>query len=193
MPREKNKRKINFLPIFTKFIPSKKDFTGVTNILDEEIEAIYLMDVLELYQEEAASKMEVSRTTFTRILKNARKKLTNSLVYGHKINIQSDTSRYTIALCCNNNNYKELDINKKYIYFLLYDNKKISLIDKIDNPIYEKNEKPAIVLPKLFLENSVNIFISSKIGEGLKNSLISKGLNPIVMKSFSKEEFEKKI
>ena len=53
------------------------------------------------------------------------------------------------------------------------------LINKIENPVYSDSKKPAIILPKVFIQYNVNIFISSKIGEGLKNSLISKGIKPI--------------
>ncbi|MEZ4694255.1 MAG: hypothetical protein R2837_09765 [Aliarcobacter sp.] len=31
----------------------------------------------------------------------------------------------------------------------------------------------------MFIENKVNIFVSSKIGEGLKNSLLAKGIQVI--------------
>ena len=74
MGRIKNVRKINFKPIYKEYAPIKEQTTGITHLLDEEMEALYLMDILELYQEEAAKKMEISRPTFTRILKNARKK-----------------------------------------------------------------------------------------------------------------------
>ena len=52
MGRDKNKRNLIYKPVFKEFIPENKQFTGVTVLLDEEMEAIYLMDVLNLYQEE---------------------------------------------------------------------------------------------------------------------------------------------
>ncbi len=55
----------------------------------DEIEAIRLADFEGLYQEEAANEMEVSRPTFSRILNNARKKISNALILGKAIEIQN--------------------------------------------------------------------------------------------------------
>ncbi len=55
----------------------------------DEIEAIRLADFEGLYQEDAASQMEVSRPTFSRILNNARKKIANALILGKAIEIQN--------------------------------------------------------------------------------------------------------
>ena len=46
------------------------------------MEALYLMDLLGLYQEAAAEKMEVSRPTFARIIKSARHKVALALAWG---------------------------------------------------------------------------------------------------------------
>lgn len=53
----------------------------------DEFEAIRLVDVEGLYQEEAAQRMLVSRQTFGNILASARRKLGEMLVLGRKLNV----------------------------------------------------------------------------------------------------------
>lgn len=55
-------------------------------ILDyDEMEAIRLSDYEGLYQEECAHKMGISRTTFSRVLQQARKKISEALLHGKAI------------------------------------------------------------------------------------------------------------
>jgi predicted DNA-binding protein (UPF0251 family)/predicted Fe-Mo cluster-binding NifX family protein len=180
MGREKNKRNLIYKPAFKDFIPQYKPHTGITVLLDEEMEALYLMDVLNLYQEEAAKSMEVSRPTFTRVLKNARQKLTRALVYGNKISIQDDDLGYIVALCCSHKDkFESILVTDQYIFIYKVQNNEVTLIKSFENDVFTKKQKPAIVLPKIFLEYKVNIFLSTRIGEGLKNSLHSKGIQTI--------------
>ncbi len=48
----------------------------------DEVEALRLADFEGLYREEAASRMEVSRQTFDRIVRGARAKVAEALVGG---------------------------------------------------------------------------------------------------------------
>ncbi|MCG3706994.1 hypothetical protein L5F43_10940 [Aliarcobacter butzleri] len=43
MGREKTKRNLTYKPAFKDFIPQNKPYTGITLLLDEEMEAIYLL------------------------------------------------------------------------------------------------------------------------------------------------------
>jgi len=54
----------------------------------EELEAVRLVDLLELDQEEAAFYMGISRKAFWNDLMNARKKIVAALVYGMGLRIQ---------------------------------------------------------------------------------------------------------
>jgi hypothetical protein len=54
----------------------------------EELEAVRLVDLLELEQEEAAFYMGISRKAFWNDLASARKKIATALVYGTGILIQ---------------------------------------------------------------------------------------------------------
>jgi predicted DNA-binding protein (UPF0251 family) len=54
----------------------------------DEFEAIRLADLENLYQEQAAEKMNVSRQTFGRIIDSAHKKVAEALVQGKALKIE---------------------------------------------------------------------------------------------------------
>ena len=54
----------------------------------DEFEAIRLSHLEDLYQQEAAGRMEVSRATFGRILDAAHRKLAEVLVHGRRLTIE---------------------------------------------------------------------------------------------------------
>lgn len=74
MPREKLERKLDLKPVCKYFGPKDTKASEDVVLLHEELEAIHLMDSFCMYQEDAAKKMNVSRATFARIIKSARKK-----------------------------------------------------------------------------------------------------------------------
>ena len=51
----------------------------------DEMEAIRLSDYEGLYHQECADKMGISRTTFSRVLKQAHKKISDALLHGKAI------------------------------------------------------------------------------------------------------------
>ncbi|MEJ5186615.1 MAG: DUF134 domain-containing protein [Candidatus Geothermincolales bacterium] len=53
----------------------------------EELEALRLVDLEGLYQEEAATRMGVSRQTLQRMLEEARKKVVDALLHGKALKI----------------------------------------------------------------------------------------------------------
>jgi len=53
------------------------------------MEAIRLSDYKNLYQQEAADKMGISRTTFSRLLESARKKIANALLHNKALTINT--------------------------------------------------------------------------------------------------------
>ena len=58
----------------------KKRFTVTVIIYEDEIEAIRLADLESLYQQACADKMAISRTTFSRLVESARKKIADALI-----------------------------------------------------------------------------------------------------------------
>lgn len=57
-------------------------------VYEDEMEAIRLADLESLYQEESASKMGISRTTFARLIQSARQKIADALINQKTIEIQ---------------------------------------------------------------------------------------------------------
>jgi uncharacterized protein len=56
----------------------------------DELEAIRLADFEELYHENAARKMKISRQTFGRILNDAHKKVSECLIKGKALKIETE-------------------------------------------------------------------------------------------------------
>ncbi len=54
----------------------------------DELEAVRLADLEELYQDGAAKKMNISRQTIGNILRSAHKKIADSLVNGKALRIE---------------------------------------------------------------------------------------------------------
>jgi len=51
-----------------------------TELLEDEMEAIRLSDYEGLYQQECADRMGISRTTFSRLIESARKKVADAFI-----------------------------------------------------------------------------------------------------------------
>ena len=58
------------------------------NLTLDELEAIRLADLGELYQEDAAKKMDVSRQTFGNIINSAHKKIADALLNAKALKIE---------------------------------------------------------------------------------------------------------
>ncbi len=184
MPRQKCKRFTSFRPPCCQFNPHnlKPQQESIT-LLAEEVEALYLMDLLELYQEEAASKMEVSRPTFARIIKSARHKVALAILGGQTLHLESTKERYVVAVCSENETspYAGLSPKSKYIHFFTLENHHISEHQMIPNPLTSNQMKPSLVLTELFVNHRVNVFITGTIGQGFKTNLSTKGI-PVLLK-----------
>lgn len=83
-------RRVSFVPAITYFKPAGIPLVNLqeVRILVEEAEAIRLKDFESLEQEECAQKMNISRTTFSRILDSARQKIADALLNGKAIRIE---------------------------------------------------------------------------------------------------------
>jgi predicted DNA-binding protein (UPF0251 family) len=90
MPRPKCCRQIGAMPGRTCFQPEGATPSSLDEVLLtlDEYEAIRLADLEGLYQEQAASRMNVSRQTFGRIVETARRKVADVLVNGKILRIE---------------------------------------------------------------------------------------------------------
>jgi len=63
-----------------------KDLEEVV-LFEDEAEALRLADYEGLYQQECAERMQISRTTFVRLIENARKKVSDAVLHQKKLRI----------------------------------------------------------------------------------------------------------
>ena len=89
MGRQPLWRRVGFIPQVTYFRPPEVPLARLqeVHLSVEEAEAIRLNDLEELGQEECAQRMNVSRTTFSRVLGSARQKMADALLNGKAIRI----------------------------------------------------------------------------------------------------------
>jgi len=90
MPRPKCRRNICGMPDKNYFKPRGIPTVALEEIVLnlDEFEAIRLADYEELYQEDAAVKMNISRQTFGRIIEAAHKKIADVLINGKALRIE---------------------------------------------------------------------------------------------------------
>lgn len=90
MPRPRKWRKVCSLPESSQFGPldarAERDSPVAMSV--DEYEAISLIDLENLTQEECALQMRVARTTVQRIYSDARRKVAESLVHGRILKIE---------------------------------------------------------------------------------------------------------
>ncbi len=110
MARNKISRNIQAVPNFHGFKPIKKESAQDVSapaefeiiLTLEEYESIKLSDYELLRQEDAASQMNVSRPTFTRIYENARRKVAKAFVEGRDILFKGGNYHSTDWQRCDN-------------------------------------------------------------------------------------------
>jgi predicted DNA-binding protein (UPF0251 family) len=97
MGRQPLWRRVGFLPRVTYFKPAGVPMAEIQEVRlsIEEAEAIRLKDVESLEQDACAQKMNVSRSTFARILLLARQKMANALLNGKAIRIEGGNYELT--------------------------------------------------------------------------------------------------
>ncbi len=89
MPRPKRCRRIGLSPNCAYFKPAGVPLRTLEEVVlaMDELEAMRLLDVKCLYQQQAAEQMGVSRRTFGRIIDSARAKVTSALIEGKALRI----------------------------------------------------------------------------------------------------------
>lgn len=90
MPRPSHPRRVGFMPEVTYFKPAGVPLPMLeeTTLAYDELEALRLADLEGLYQDAAAEKMKVSRSTFARIVASARRKTAAALINGRAIRVE---------------------------------------------------------------------------------------------------------
>lgn len=114
MARPKNNRIVYEPPSYTEFKPagvSIKSLEEVQLSLDE-FEAIRLADLLGMPHEEAAVEMEVSRSTFSRLIVKSRKKIADFFFQGKLLTVTGGNIHFrkNIIKCSNSGHMFKIDI-----------------------------------------------------------------------------------
>lgn len=95
MPRPPKLRRIESLPQVSVFKPSGIPLSELQeiNLTVVELEALRLKNLEGLGQEECAERMQVSRTTFQRIITTAHEKVSQAVVEGRALRIEGGAYR----------------------------------------------------------------------------------------------------
>jgi uncharacterized protein len=90
MPRPCKQRRIRGKPNSSHFKPAGIPRTELKEIILDmpEFEVIRLIDLEEIAQEQASKQMKISQPTLSRILKSARKKISDAIINGKSIKIK---------------------------------------------------------------------------------------------------------
>jgi predicted DNA-binding protein (UPF0251 family) len=93
MPRPRKRRMVATPARAMIYKPAGMPLEGLrrVSLLGEELEALRLMDLEDLTQEDAAQRMDVSRSTFQRILAQARRQVALALVEGAALILEDAT------------------------------------------------------------------------------------------------------
>ena len=91
MPRPCRRRRVRGRPNSSYFKPSGIEMFKLQEIVLTlpEFEAIRLIDFQEIEQNQAAKQMEISQPTLSRLLKSARKKISDAIINGKAIKIEN--------------------------------------------------------------------------------------------------------
>ncbi|MDY7040376.1 MAG: DUF134 domain-containing protein [Chloroflexota bacterium] len=93
MPRPRKRRALAQTPRKAIYKPAGVPLDGLhrVTLLHEELEALRLADLEDLTQTEAAERMGVSRSTFQRIVTQARRQVALALTEGHALQVEGGT------------------------------------------------------------------------------------------------------
>ena len=93
MPRPRKRRILDRAPQAAIYKPAGVPLNGLRRVrlLQEELEALRLADLEGLTQEEAARRMGISRSTFQRVVAQARRQVALALAEGHALQIEGGT------------------------------------------------------------------------------------------------------
>jgi uncharacterized protein len=116
MPRPKNHRIVHEPPLFTDFKPIgvPGQVLGRIMLSLDEFEAIRLSDQLGLSHAESADEMGISRSTFSRLIEKARKKMADFIIQGKQLSIEGGSIHFrnNIIRCQSCGNMFKIDFNE---------------------------------------------------------------------------------
>lgn len=100
MPRPQYNRIINEPPLYSHFKPMGVKGENVKQIVLtlDEFEAFRLADQLDYSHAQAADEMEISRSTFSRLIQKARKKIADFIILGGVLTIGGGSVHFRVNI-----------------------------------------------------------------------------------------------
>ena len=157
----------------------------------DELEAMVLADFQGLYQEECAAQLGVSRPTFAKLIKRARKKMAEMVMYGKGITLIDEKKSYVVVFPTDHRSeIHPYFLTARQFAFAKVENGSIVSIAYKENPIYrELIEKGAEIvddssaaglaagriIPPLL--KGGDILAVKSIGDGIRRNIEGSGIN----------------
>lgn len=112
MARKQKNRIVKQPPLHGEFKPTgiAARYLNKVELTLDEYEALRLSDYEGMSQEEAASEMDISRPTFTRLIEKSRKKIVDFIVNGKKLKIIGGNIHFR------NNVFKCFDCEQMFVF-----------------------------------------------------------------------------
>lgn len=177
-------------PTAYSFGPLDQKPKEVMSMSMEELEALNLADFRGLYHEECAARMGVSRPTFAKTVKRARKKMVEMLMFAKGVELVRQKHTFILA-------FPTLDrisvhpyfITARYFAFAKIVEDAIESITYKENPIYKELEAKGIVIenddsakgmaagrliPPLLKD--AHILVVQSLGEGMRRNIEGMGI-----------------
>ena len=189
--KQKTKRTLTCKPTWFDFGPLGKTFSETLLLPQDELEALYLADVQGLYHEECAKKLGVSRPTFAKLIKSARRKCAEMLLFHKRIQVIELAQAFTLVYPTDDRVSLSPHFNvAKYFAFAQVEDGSLLSITYKDNPMYGLLIKKGILpksdedakglgaghlIPPLLKE--ANLLACHAIGDGMLRNLQGLGIN----------------
>lgn len=185
------KRNITFKPTCFSFGPLTQAPKETMQLRDDELEALYLADFKALYHEDCAQSLGVSRPTFAKLIKQARKKMVEMVMYGKAIELIREPHNFTLVFPTDDRiTVHPYFLVAKLFAFAKVEEGIISSITYKENPIYKEllqSEKEIIddesakglaagrIIPPL-LEDAT-VLVARTLGDGIRRNIEGMGIS----------------
>ncbi len=185
------KRNITFKPTCFSFGPLTQLPKETIPLRDDELEALYLADFKVLYHEDCAQSLGISRPTFAKLIKQARKKMVEMLMYGKGIELIREPHNFTLVFPTDDRiSVHPYFLVAKLFAFAKVEEGIISSITYKENPIYREllqsgkkivNDESAKglaagrIIPPL-LEDAT-VLVARTLGDGIRRNIEGKGIS----------------
>ncbi len=185
------KRNVTFKPTCFSYGPLTQPPKETIFLRDDELEALYLADFKVLYHEDCAQSLGVSRPTFAKLIKQARKKMVEMVMYGKGIELIREPHNFTLVFPTDDRiSVHPYFLVAKLFAFAKVEEGVLSSITYKENPIYREllqSKKEIIddesakglaagrIIPPL-LEDAT-ILVARTLGDGIRRNIEGMGIS----------------